>query len=80
MAISNASQAGKVLDDSRSCDSEAVFTVTFPQKDDSTSPQQDEEYAEVRMGTEKQKMRIHDYNTMYSVPGLYEYVNIVRAH
>ena len=73
MAISDFSKADNALSDhSRSCDSEAVFIVTFPQKDDSTSPQQDEECAEVHMGMKKQKIRIHDYNTMYSLPGLYE--------
>ena len=72
MAISDARQADSVLDYSRSCSSEAAFTVTFPQKDDSSSPQQDEEYAEVHIGTKKQKIRIQDYNAMYSLPGLYE--------
>ena len=28
--------------------------------------QQDEEYAEVKIGENKQKIRIHDYNTMYA--------------
>ena len=72
MAISDASHADNVSEYSRSRGSEAVFMVTFPQKDDSASPQQDEEYAEVYMGTKKQKIRIHDYNAMYSLPGLYE--------
>lgn len=72
MVISDARQADSVLDDSRSCGSEAAFTVTFPQKDDSSSPQQDEEYAEIHTGTKKQKIRIQDYNAMYSLPGLYE--------
>lgn len=72
MAISGASQAENALDFSQGCGPETAFTVTFPQKDDSSSPQQDEEYAEVHIGAKKQVFRIHDYNAMYSLPGLYE--------
>ena len=50
----------------------APFRVTFPQKHDPKSLQQDEEYAEVNIGKKKQRIRIHDYNTMYAQPGLYE--------
>lgn len=52
--------------------SEAPFVVTFPQRHDSNSLQQDEEYAEVHIGGKKQQIRIQDYDMMYAQPGLYE--------
>ena len=61
-----------VSDHSPSIGSETPFVVTFPQKYDSKSLQQDEEYAEVHIAGKKQIVRIHDYNTMYAQPGLYE--------
>lgn len=69
---SNGSHPDGVSDHSQSNGSEAPFIVTFPQKHDSRSLQQDEEYAEVKIGENKQKILIHDYNTMYAQPGLYE--------
>lgn len=70
---SNSSCHDAVADHSHTNGSEAApFRVTFPQKHDPKSLQQDEEYAEVDNGKEKQQIRIHDYNTMYAHPGLYE--------
>lgn len=68
VALSN----GNVSSDPQSSSSGAPFTVTFPQENDLRSLQQDEEYAEVQIGKKRQKIRIHDYNTMYAQPGLYE--------
>ena len=72
LPVSNGSHPDDVSDHSRQNGSEAPFVVTFPQTHDKMSLQQDEEYAEVRIGKDKQKIRIHDYNTMYARPGLYE--------
>lgn len=72
LPISKGSHRNDVSDDSQNNGSEAPFLVTFPQKHDKESFQQDEEYAEVQIGKDKQKIRIHDYNTMYAQPGLYE--------
>ena len=69
---SDGSHLDGVSDHSQSSGSEAPFTVTFPQKDDPKSLQQDEEYAKVQLGEKKQKIRIHVFNTMYAQPGLYE--------
>ena len=66
------SHSNGAADDSPSSGSEVPFTVTFPQKNDPNSLQQDEEYAEVQIGNRKQTIRIHDYNSMYARPGLYE--------
>lgn len=63
---------GSVSNDPQSSSSETLFTVTFPQQHDLKPLQQDEEYAEVQIGKKRQKIRIHDYNTMYAQPGLYE--------
>lgn len=61
-----------VSNEIQSSGSEVPFTVTFPQEHDSNSLQQDEEYAEVQTGRKKQQFLIHDYNSMYALPGLYE--------
>lgn len=68
--VSNGSHRNDVSDHSQNNGSKAPFLVTFPQKYDKKSLQQDEEYAEI--GKDKQKIRIHDYDTMYAQPGLYE--------
>ena len=72
VTLSNGSHPNGVLDDSQSSGSEVPFTVNFPQKHDTNTLQQDEEYAEVQIGKKKQIIRIHDYNSMYAQPGLYE--------
>lgn len=72
LPVCNGSHPNGVSDHSQNNGSEAPFLVTFPQAHDSESLQQDEEYAEVQIGKEKQKIRIHDYNSMYAQPGLYE--------
>ena len=72
LPVSNGSHGDGVSDQSPNNGSEALFKVTFPQKHDKTSLQQDEEYAEVQIGKKKQRILIHDYNTMYAQPGLYE--------
>lgn len=63
---------GSVSNDPQSSSSGTPFTVTFPQQHDLKPLQQDEEYAEVQIGEKRQKIRLHDYNTMYAQPGLYE--------
>ena len=70
--LSNGSRTNGASDGSQSNGSVAPFLVRFPQKNDTDSLQQDEEYAEVDTGNKKQKIRIHDYNSMYAQPGLYE--------
>ena len=72
LPVSNDSHRNDVSEHSQNNGSKAPFLVTFPQKHNKESLQQDEEYAEVRIGEDKQKIRIHDYNTMYAQPGLYE--------
>ena len=72
VTLSNGSHPNGVLDDSQSSGSEVPFTVNFPQKHDTNTLQQDEEYAEIQIGKKKQMIRIHDYNAMYALPGLYE--------
>lgn len=72
LPVSNGSHCDGVSGHSQNNSSEAAFLVNFPQKHDKKSLQQDEEYAEVQIGKKKQKILIHDYNTMYAQPGLYE--------
>lgn len=48
------------------------FEVFYP--DNKTMLDQDEEWVEVSTGEKKRKIRIHDYDIMYSIPGLYEEV------
>ena len=72
VTLSDGSHPNGLLDDSQSSGSDVPFTVSFPQKDETNSLQQDEEYAEVHIGKKKQMIRIHDYNSMYAQPGLYE--------
>ena len=72
VTLSIRSHPNGVLDDSLSSGSEVPFTLSFPQKHDNNILQQDEEYAEVQIGKKKQMIRIHDYNSMYAQPGLYE--------
>lgn len=61
-----------VSDDSQISGSKVPFTVTFPQEHDPNPLQQDQEYVEVKTGKKKEKFLIHDYNSMYALPGLYE--------
>ena len=71
--ISNSRYHDGVADHSQSNVSAAApFKVTFPQKHEPKSTQQDEEFAEVDIGKKKQRIRIHDYSIMYAQPGLYE--------
>ena len=61
-----------VSNETQSIGSEVPFTVTFPQEHDSNPLRQNEECAEVQTGKKKQQFRIHDYSSMYALPGLYE--------
>ena len=70
--LSNGSHPNNVLDRSQNSGSDLPFMVNFPQKHETNPLQQDEEYAEVHIGKKKQLIRIHDYNSMYAQPGLYE--------
>ena len=73
VTLSKGRHQSGALDDSQSSGSEVPFTVSFPQKHETDTLQQDEEYAEVQIGKKKKQMiRIHDYNSMYAQPGLYE--------
>ena len=72
LPVLDASHSNGAADDSPSSGSEVPFIVTFPQRNDLNPLQQDEEYAEVQIGNRKQTIRIHDYNSMYARPGLYE--------
>lgn len=49
-----------------------TYDVIYPHSEDALD--QDEEWIEVRHGSSQQKIRIHDYDIMYSIPGLYEEV------
>ena len=69
---SNGNDPKGVSDVSQSSGLGIQYMVSFPQKLETNSLQQDEEYVEVQIGKEKQKIRIHDYNAMYAHPGLYE--------
>jgi SAM-dependent methyltransferase len=46
------------------------FEIRFPAR--GRGYDQDEEWFEVRLGDEWQRMRLHDYDAIYKVPGLYE--------
>ena len=70
--LSDDNHPNGVSDGSQITGSKVPFTVTFPQEHDSNPLQQDQEYAEVQTGKKKEKIRIHDYNSMYALPGLYE--------
>ena len=45
------------------------FEITFPGSDDHN---QDEEFCEVRVDGDTRRIRFHDYDEIYSIPGLYE--------
>ncbi len=46
------------------------FDIRFPARD--AAVDQDEEWCEVRLGGTSKRFRFHDYDELYSVPGLYE--------
>jgi 2-polyprenyl-3-methyl-5-hydroxy-6-metoxy-1,4-benzoquinol methylase len=47
------------------------FTIHFP--DEAVAPsRQDEEYFELEMDGRRRRIRFHDYDAIYSIPGLYE--------
>jgi predicted TPR repeat methyltransferase len=46
------------------------FQIRFPQTD--ALLEQDEEWCEVLLGEEWERIRFHDYDRIYAVPGLYE--------
>ncbi len=46
------------------------YPLTFPEAD--TKADQDSECCEVRVNGERRRIRFHDYNEIYSLPGLYE--------
>ena len=45
------------------------YPIRFPK---SSELNQDEEWCEVKINDEWQKIRFHDYNDVYKIPGLYE--------
>lgn len=47
------------------------YDVRFPQRD-AREVAQDEEWCEVTLDGERQRVRFHDYNEIYEQPGLYE--------
>lgn len=49
------------------------FLVTFPQLEAETVPQ-DVEYCIVRVEGEERRIRFHDYDEIYRIPGLYEHI------
>lgn len=52
-------------------DQDIEFIVDFPETDD--TPEQDEEWCWVSIRHRK-KIRFHDYNKIYTIPGLYEHI------
>jgi SAM-dependent methyltransferase len=48
--------------------------VRLPDSDDSAGLPQDEEWFEVELGRGWRRLRIHDYEAIFSIPGLYEKV------
>ncbi|MQA74483.1 MAG: methyltransferase domain-containing protein [Solirubrobacterales bacterium] len=48
-----------------------MFEITFPPKDD-RDYDQDEEWCEVAFDGEQRRIRFHDYDEIYSIPGLYD--------
>ncbi len=48
----------------------STFNITFPQAADSLD--QDEEFFEFTHQGKRHRMRVHDYDGLYSIPGLYE--------
>ncbi len=59
----------KIMGPTKVCEN---FEVYYP--DNETMLDQDEEWIEVSTGEQKRKIRIHDYDIIYSIPGLYEEV------
>src|SRR5215204_510667 len=48
----------------------ARYELTFPERD--SAADQDSECCEVRINSDRRRIRFHDYNEIYSLPGLYE--------
>jgi 2-polyprenyl-3-methyl-5-hydroxy-6-metoxy-1,4-benzoquinol methylase len=49
------------------------FEIRFPRAEANAEDyDQDEEWCEVRIGRELRRFRFHDYDEIYSIPGLYE--------
>ena len=51
----------------------AEYQVTLPTQE-STEFDQDQEWCEIVVEGEKRRIRFHDYNEIYSIPGLYEHL------
>ncbi|MBI1387088.1 MAG: methyltransferase [bacterium] len=49
---------------------DVVFSVRFPNVDETLD--QDKEWCWLTLGDERRRVRFHDYNEVYQVPGLYE--------
>ena len=51
----------------------ADYEVSLPTHDGSR-PDQDEEFCEIVLRGERRRIRFHDYDEIYSIPGLYEHL------
>lgn len=50
------------------------FELYFPARQDGSGPDQDEEWCEIDREGECRRIRLHDYATIYEIPGLYEHL------
>jgi predicted TPR repeat methyltransferase len=53
-------------------DNQAPFAVRFPQEDKNRD--QDVEWCEIYVDNAWRRLRLHDYDEIYSIPGLYEHL------
>jgi trans-aconitate methyltransferase len=64
--------AGEILEADERRNGKA-FDIRFPVRN-GAAVDQDEEWCEVRVDEEWRRIRFHDYNEVYSIPGLYEQI------
>lgn len=57
-------------DESRTATEQPRYEISLPREIDGCD--QDEEFCEVRIDGERRRIRFHDYDEIYSIPGLYE--------
>jgi hypothetical protein len=53
---------------------ESAYPIRFPDEHRAGACAQDQEWCEVYVNAEWRRMRLHDYDEIYNIPGLYEYL------
>lgn len=69
-SLSGSKMNGHINGEPSSFDTAPSFEISFPQRDTNDDILQDAEVFDVVV---KQRIRIHDYETLFSYPQLYEY-------